>query len=89
MVHKILRNVKYDEYGDPILDGLTEKQKKYLELRGYYRYIPEKQFMKAFNSAWGEFAEQLDSFQLDEKLSHIMHEHEMSTMKKDLDAKVK
>lgn len=86
MVH-LLHNVKYDEYGDPILDGLTDKQKKYLELREFYKYTPEAQFNKAFNITWSKFGSQMDALQLDNVLDPIIHEAEMSAMRKEVSSK--
>ena len=70
-MHKVYNGVKYDEDGDIIKEGLDPKQRKFFELKEFYKYTPAKLFEKAFDQCWNEGGMDFDSSLLDMKLEEL------------------
>lgn len=71
MVHKIEMGVKYDDDGDVIMEGLNPKQKKFFELKQFYKYTPSKLFERAFEACWSDGGMDFDSSELDAKIEEF------------------
>jgi hypothetical protein len=81
MVHKIYDNVRYDEDGEVLMESLNAKQKKFFELKEFYKYTPAKLFTKAFDACWGEHGADFESLDLDEKLDPLIEQESMRELK--------
>jgi hypothetical protein len=81
MVHKIYDNVKYDEDGDVLMESLNAKQKKFFELKEFYKYTPDKLFTRAFDACWSEHGMDFEPLDLDEKLDPLLEQESMRELK--------
>ena len=67
-------NVRYDEDGDLITDGLTPMQLKYFDMRPFFSDVGEKVFIKAFMRCWDKSPD-FDGNDMDAELEeHRNHE---------------
>ena len=72
MVHKT-KEIKYDEYGDPI--NLDPKEKKWLDYKRFFRFCPEKLLRKEFDHLWEEQGNNFDAIMLEHNMAPILKKY--------------
>lgn len=78
---------KFDEWGDLInSDSLSPKQQKYFQMRYFYKYVPEKTFLKAFNKCWNNSGIHFEGGDLDVVLEPMVMAHEKRQSDKEMRA---